>query len=117
MWKLLTLSVVQSILLSGGQVLLKFAMNAMNKFEWTWQWWKDLLTNWWFLGCGICYGAGTVLWFYIIKNYPFSMAYPMISLSYVFGMLAAIFIFHEAVPLSRWIGVFLIMSGCVFIAK
>jgi undecaprenyl phosphate-alpha-L-ara4N flippase subunit ArnE len=45
------------------------------------------------------------------------MAYPMISLSYVFGMLAAIFIFHESIPAARWIGVFLIMSGCVLIAR
>jgi undecaprenyl phosphate-alpha-L-ara4N flippase subunit ArnE len=57
------------------------------------------------------------LWLYIIKTFPFSMAYPMISLSYVFGMFAAILFFHEEVPLVRWIGVLLIMSGCVLIAK
>jgi undecaprenyl phosphate-alpha-L-ara4N flippase subunit ArnE len=45
------------------------------------------------------------------------MAYPMISLSYVFGMLAAIVFFHEEVPLVRWAGVALIMLGCVLIAK
>ena len=69
------------------------------------------------IGCGICYAAGTLLWMYILKKFPFSMAYPMISLSYVFGMLAAIFIFHESIPATRWIGVFLIMSGCVLIAR
>jgi len=45
------------------------------------------------------------------------MAYPMISLSYVFGMCAAILFFHEEVPLIRWAGVALIMLGCVLIAK
>jgi len=45
------------------------------------------------------------------------MAYPMISLSYIFGMFAAIFIFHEQVPLIRWLGVLLIIAGCVLIAK
>ena len=45
------------------------------------------------------------------------MAYPLASMSYVFGMLAAIFIFHEEVPLTRWLGVVLIMGGCYFIAK
>jgi undecaprenyl phosphate-alpha-L-ara4N flippase subunit ArnE len=54
---------------------------------------------------------------YIIKNFPLSMAYPMVSLSYVMGMLAAILFFHEQIPLVRWIGVFLILSGCVLIAK
>ena len=54
---------------------------------------------------------------YIIKNFPFSMAYPMVSLSYVMGMLAAMAFFHEQIPMVRWIGVFLILSGCVLIAK
>ena len=33
MWRLLTLSVAQSLLLSGGQVLLKFALEKMGSFE------------------------------------------------------------------------------------
>ena len=45
------------------------------------------------------------------------MAYPMVSLSYVFGMFAAMLVFHEQVPTVRWLGVLLIMAGCVLIAK
>lgn len=108
---------MQSILLSGGQVLLKFALNKMGKFAMTKEFWSDLLVNWWFLGCGICYASATFLWIYIIKNFPFSVAYPMISLSYIFGMIAAIIFFHEQIPPTRWIGVFFIMLGVVFIAK
>lgn len=54
---------------------------------------------------------------YIIKHYPLSVAYPMISLSYVFGMLAAVVCFHEDVSLSKWIGVAFIIIGCCLIAK
>lgn len=75
------------------------------------------LTNWWFLYMGICFIASSILWMYILKKYPFGMAYPLASMSYAFGMLAAIFIFHEDVPLTRWLGVVLIMSGCYFITK
>ena len=40
---------------------------------------------------------------YILKNFPFSMAYPMISLSYVISMFAAILFFHETVlPISLY---------------
>ncbi len=117
MWRLISLSLIQSLLLSGGQVLLKFALEKMGPFEWSWRFFGHLLVNWWFLGCGICYAAGTVLWMYILKRFPFSMAYPMISLSYVFGMLAAILIFHEDVSIGRWLGVLLIMGGCVLIAR
>lgn len=115
--RLIGLAIIQSILLSGGQVLLKFALNKMGAFSWTWNFFLRQLTNWWWLGTGACYGLGTILWFYIIKNFPFSMAYPLVSLAYVFGMLAAIFIFHEEVPLTRWAGVLLIMLGCILVAK
>lgn len=117
MLRLISLSVIQSLLLSGGQVLLKFALEKMGSFEWSLDFFGRLLTNWWFLGCGICYGAGSLLWMYILKHFPFSMAYPMISLSYIFGMFAALIFFHESIPVTRWIGVFLIMSGCFFIAR
>ena len=32
------------------------------------------------------------------------------------GMLAAVFVFHEAVPLVRWLGVGLIMAGVVMVS-
>ena len=115
--RLLLISIIQSMLLCGGQVLLKLAMQKAGAFAWSLEFLTRNLTNWWLLACGICYGAATLLWMYIIKNFPFSMADPMISLSYVFGMFAAIVFFHEQIPLTRWIGVFLIMTGCVLIAK
>ena len=115
--RLLLISIIQSMLLCGGQVLLKLAMQKAGAFAWSLEFLTRNLTNWWLLACGICYGAATLLWMYIIKNFPFSMAYPMISLSYVFGMFAAIVFFNEQIPLTRWIGVFLIMTGCVLIAK
>lgn len=115
--KLLPISLLQCMLLSGGQVLMKFGLTKAGDFSWTWAYFGRLLINWQFCCCGLCYGAGSILWMYIIKHFPFSMAYPMVSLSYVFGMFAAIIFFHEQIPLTRWLGVFLIMTGCVLIAR
>lgn len=115
--KILLLGIIQSALLCGGQVLLKFALLRMGAFSWTADFFLRNLTNWWFLGCGLCYACATALWMYILRTFPFSMAYPMISLSYVFGMFAAILIFNETVPLTRWAGVLLIVLGCILIAK
>lgn len=115
--RLIILAVIQSIFLCSGQVFLKIALEKMGTFAWKWAFFVSQLTNWWWLGCGVCYGIATILWFYIIKHFPFSIAYPLSSLSYVFGMFAAIMIFHESVPTIRWIGVLLIMAGCYFIAK
>ena len=114
---LFVLAIIQSLLLAGGQVLLKFGLARMLPFSMSWDFWKSVFVNWQFAACGLCYGAGSVLWFYIIKNYPFSMAYPLVSLSYVFGMIAAIVFFNESVDLMKWIGVLLIMLGCYFIAR
>lgn len=114
---LLLLALVQSLLLAGGQVLLKFALVRMLPFSMTLAFWKSVFLNWQFAACGLCYGAGSLLWFHIIKHYPFSMAYPLVSLSYVFGMIAAIVFFHEQVDFLKWTGVLLIMAGCYLIAR
>ena len=115
--KLILLAIIQSIFLCGGQLFLKLALQAMGPVSRTWSFVFSQLTNWWWLACGAAYGSAAVLWMYILKHYPFSRAYPLISLSYVFGMIAAVLIFHETVPATRWIGVLLIMAGCYFVAQ
>ena len=117
MWKLIPLALIQSLFLCGGQVFLKLAMAASGPFSWTWRFLRTQLTNWWFLACGVSFGIATVLWLYILKHYPFSIAYPLSCMSYVFGMFAAILVFHEQVDWMQWLGVFLVMTGCVLIAK
>jgi len=114
---LLSLALIQSALLAMGQVMLKFGLLKMEPFGWNLSFWRSALVNWQFALCGICFGAASVLWMYIIKHYPISTAYPLVSLSYVFGMIAAIVFFHEHVDMGKWIGVLLIMTGCYFITK
>ena len=53
----------------------------------------------------------------MVKHFPISAAYPLLSLSYVMGLLAAAFIFHEHIPLTRWIGVALILVGVFLVAR
>jgi undecaprenyl phosphate-alpha-L-ara4N flippase subunit ArnE len=117
MWKLILLSVAQCLFLCGGQVFLKLAMERTGAFRLAWDFFRSLLVNWHFLASGLCMAAASGLWMYMLKRYELSVVYPMISISYVFGMLAAIYIFHETVPFVRWIGVLLIMTGVVLIAK
>ena len=115
--RLIILAILQSLLLCSGQVFLKMALRKMGSLVWSSHFFFSQLTNWWWLGCGLCYGAASVLWMYIVKYFPFSMAYPMVSLSYVFGMLAAILFFHEEVSMVKWMGVACIVVGCFLIAK
>lgn len=117
MWRVIVLAVVQSALLAGGQVLLKFALQKMRPFGWNADFWTSLLQNWQFACCGLFFCASSVLWMYIVKHWPLSVAYPMISISYVFGLLAAVVFFDESVSATKWMGVALIMMGCCLIAK
>ena len=116
MLRLLALALVQSALLALGQVTLKVSLQQLGAFSWSWAFFSSAFTCVWFALCGLCFALSSVLWMYIVKHFPLSQAYPLISLSYVMGMLAAVFIFHEAVPLIRWVGVALIMLGVVLVS-
>lgn len=115
--RLLILALIQSVLLATGQVLLKVALLRMAPVGWNWTFVRSVLVNWQFALCGLCYLTCSLLWMYIVKNFPLSQAYPMASLGFVFGMIASIVFFHETVDTAKWIGVALIMGGCFLIAK
>ena len=117
MYKLVLISTIQSIFLVLSQIFLKFAVARMGQFRFSLEYFKLLLVNWPLAASGISISAATALWMYILKHFDFSAAYPMISISYIFGMLAAVYIFGETVPMTRWIGVALIMIGVIFVAK
>ena len=116
-YAVLILAVEQSDILAIGQVFLKLGLMKMLTFGWNWAFWKSALLNWQFALCGICFGCASLMWMYIIKHFPLSTAYPLVSLSYVFGMLSAIVVFHEQVNVSKWLGVVLIILGCFIISK
>ena len=115
--KLILLCLIQSMLLAMGQIFLKMSTHGFGHFAWTWQYLKGILLNLPLLMCGISFGSASLLWVWIVKNYPLSQAYPLNSLSYVFGIVAAILLFGEKVSALGWIGTCLIIAGCVLVAK
>ena len=117
MFEILILVTIQTLLFSAGQVLLKKAMMTLPSFSWHLDYFRDILANGWLLASGVSFGVATVLWLYVIRHFPLSQAYPLSALSYIIVMIAAIFVFGETVPISRWIGVLLIVVGCFFILK
>ncbi len=117
MLKLISLSTIQCLFLVSAQIFLKFAATRMGVFSFSFQYIKQLLVNWQLACSGICIVSATFMWMYILKHFDFSLAYPMISISYIFGTFAAVFIFHETVPVNRWIGMGIIMIGVIVVAK
>lgn len=108
---------LQCLLLSAGQVMLKFAMRSVGDFHCNGAFLLSLLRCGWFYAHLLLFGGASVLWWFIIKKYPLSVAYPLASFSYVFGMIAAIVFFGEQVSASRWAGALLIVAGCCLIVK
>ena len=114
---LILLIILQSVVLVAAQTFLKISVELFGKFSWSWQYFKTVFTTWQFAASGICALSAMFIWMYVLKKYEFSVAYPLLSISYVIGLLSAHFVFHEAVPLTRWIGVVIVMIGVFFIVK
>lgn len=117
-FKILFLGVTQAILLVSYQVCLKLTTRSFDEFSFSRQVLvESVLKNHFFWLAIVLLIINIILWLYILKSYEFSRAYPLISLSYVFGILASIFIFNETVPFHRWIGVLFIIAGVCIVTR
>ena len=65
----------------------------------------------------VVYGISAILWLDVLSRLDFSMAFPLVSLTYVFALLIGAFLFHEHVGWARILGVFCICAGLLFIVK
>ncbi|MBR4564848.1 MAG: EamA family transporter [Paludibacteraceae bacterium] len=115
--RLVILALIQSLFLCGGQMFMKLALRVMGNVSCSWAFVASQLTNWWWLACGLSFVVAGVLWMYILKNWSFSQAYPLSSMAYVFGMMAAMLVFHESVSWTQWVGILFIMAGCWFVVN
>ena len=61
------------------------------------------------------YGGTTVLWLYILSKVEISFAYPIQALAFPLVLIISAVLFHETIPINRWIGVLIIFLG-VYIA-
>jgi drug/metabolite transporter (DMT)-like permease len=117
MLKLIGLAMVQSFLLMLSQVFLKLAVMQFGPFQFTLAYFKSVFTNYYLAVSGIAVAGAISFWVYILRHYPFSIAYPLGSISYIFGLVAAVLIFHEQVSPMRWLGVCIIIVGIYFVTK
>lgn len=102
------------LLLVSGQLLWKAGLNKLDTTKG--DSWLSLLWSPYIWSGLVLYGIATLLWFYVLKKLPLSLAYPLQSLAYVIAMIAAVIIFHETVPTQRWIGAAIILIGVAVLA-
>ncbi|XXD07687.1 4-amino-4-deoxy-L-arabinose-phosphoundecaprenol flippase subunit ArnE [Klebsiella sp. R445] len=62
-------------------------------------------------------GGGLLLWLSVLQSIPVSVAYPMLSLNFVWVTLAAWGLWREPVAPRHWAGVGLIVVGIVILGS
>ncbi len=62
-----------------------------------------------------CYGLGAFTYILLLTRVNLSVAGPAASLVYVFSVLVGYFIFKETIPISRYVGLALIISGVILV--
>lgn len=62
-----------------------------------------------------CYGLGALAYILLLTRVKLSVAGPSVALVYVFSVLVGYFIFHETVPISRFVGLGLIVAGVLLV--
>ena len=68
------------------------------------------------VGFGL-YGVSSILWLQVLSKLDISVAFPLVSLTYVATLILGRFLFNEPVNLCRIVGVLLICSGVFFVIQ
>jgi drug/metabolite transporter (DMT)-like permease len=62
-----------------------------------------------------CYGLGAFAYILLLTRVKLSIAGPSVSLVYVFSVLLGYFLFRETIPLTRLVGLSLIVGGVILV--
>ena len=114
---LLLFNVILSVL---GQILLKQGMNQVGEISGSFQQMApkliQALMNPFVVGGIGVYGSTTLIWLVVLSRIKLSVAYPMISLGYMFSILFSWLLFKEDVPKIRVLGAFVICIGVYLVS-
>ena len=100
-------------LIAAGQVMFKLVSASTGGLDM-----KGLLglaLNPIFLAALALYGFGTVVWIFVLKQVPLTIAYSFMGLTFCFVPLLAQLFLGEALTLRYFLGVLLIVCGMVAI--
>ena len=60
-----------------------------------------------------CFAVSMILWVFVLRKLELSIAYPMVSLGYIFVMLLSYYFLQEQLFLTKLLGTGLIVAGVV----
>ncbi len=68
-----------------------------------------------FITGGLFYFAGAVLNIVILKHLPYTIVFPLTSITYVWTMIISFFLLKEKITFKKMIGVSLIILGSIWL--
>lgn len=69
------------------------------------------------IGGLLLYVIATIIFFYLLNQFPISIVVPLSSISFIFSMIAGVVIFKEDVDYINWIGAAVLILGVYLTTK
>ena len=101
-----------TLLMSTGQMLFKIAADTGRVKPMPYA-----LLNGWLITALALYGGATLLWVYILRTTPLSVAYPFAALSFIIVPIGAWALFGETMSWRYGLGMALIISGILLTTR
>jgi uncharacterized membrane protein len=108
------LALLTACSMACGQILFKLGASKWNGetfFQWVW----SFITNPFLVFAVFLYAFTTIVWIYVLRILPLSIAYPLTALSYVIVPVISYFFLHEKMSLHTLLGSLLIIQGVIII--
>lgn len=79
--------------------------------------WFHLIFNPFVITSIFFFVCGTITWIISLTKIDLSLAYPSVSISYLIIAIISHYLFGEAIPFNRWLGIIIIMVGITVMYK
>lgn len=120
-WPTFALLMIAMSLTVTGELLLKNGMNQHGELNVSGDTLLPtavkLFTNPFVLGGFVFVFSGALFWLAVLSRWDLAFAYPLLSISYIIGMVAAVLFLGERVSLTRVLGVLVIIVGVYLITR
>lgn len=120
-WSTFALLMIAMCLTVTGELLLKTGMNRHGELNVSLSTLVPtaikLFTSPWVVGGFVFVFSGALFWLAVLSRWPLSLAYPLLSISYIIGIIASVLLLKEKVNLIQIAGVFVIILGVFLISR
>jgi drug/metabolite transporter (DMT)-like permease len=110
--KLASIAVLTALFMSIGQLLFKFGANGVDGTSIA-RFLPGVATSPAIIAACVLYAITTVIWVWVLRHAPLSLAYPFTALSYVITPVLSYFLFDEKLNLQFTLGSLILMLGII----